>query len=149
MLNSVKKIIPTADKYGSFHTWAAHIANNELVWSILVNNIGLDDPQPCNYSPEWEGEIPESPTPPKPPPPPEPPPFQSPPPKSSLPHSPSPHISPPPKTQNSCFSFRIKKLFDVLKIDPCSSKRKLGLLICYKLENIILTNGILISQSSA
>ena len=26
--------------------------------------------------------------------------------------------------QNSCFSFRIKKLFEVLQIDPCSSKRK-------------------------
>ena len=123
MLNSVKKIIPTADKYGSFHTWA-HIANNELVWSILVNNIGLDDPQPCNYSPEWEGEIPESPTPPKPSPPPEPPPFQSPPPKSSLPHSPSPRSSPSNRTQNTCFSFRIRKLFEILEIDPGSSKRK-------------------------
>jgi len=28
---------------------------------------------------------------------------------------------------NSCFSFRIKKLFEVLKIDPCSSKRKVRL----------------------
>ena len=47
MLNDIKKIIHTVDKYGSFHT-QAHIAHNELVWSILVNNIGLDDPQPCN-----------------------------------------------------------------------------------------------------
>ena len=86
--------------------------------SILINNIDIDDPQPCNYSPEWEVNIPES------PPPPEPPPFQSLPPKSSLPHSPPPHISPPPKTQNTYFTFRIKKLFEVLKIDPCSLNRK-------------------------
>ena len=115
MLNDIKKIIPTVDKYGSFHTWA-QIANNELVWTILVNNIGLDDPPPCNYSPEWEDEIPEH------PPPPEPPPFQSPPPNSSLPRFPSPRITPPPRTQNTSFSFRIRKLFEILEIGPCSSK---------------------------
>ena len=37
---------------------------------------------------------------------------------------PSPHISLPPKTQNTCFSFRIKKLFESVKTNPCSSKRK-------------------------
>ena len=52
----IKKYISTVDKHGFFHTWA-HIANHELVWSILINNIGIDDPQPCNYSPEWEVEI--------------------------------------------------------------------------------------------
>ena len=75
ILNDIKKIIPIVDKNGSFHTWA-HIANNKLVLSVLINNIGIDDPQSCHYSPEWEGEIPES------PPPPERPPFQSHPPKS-------------------------------------------------------------------
>ena len=65
MLNDVKKI-PTVDKSGPFHN-QTHIASNELVWSILVNNIGIDDPQPCNYSPEWDGEIPELPPPPEPP----------------------------------------------------------------------------------
>ena len=58
MLNNILKIIPTIDKSGSFHTWA-HIANNELFWSILINNICIDDPQPCNYLSEWKGEIPE------------------------------------------------------------------------------------------
>ena len=48
-----KKIIPLVDKNGSFHTWA-HIINNELVWSIFVDNIDIDDPQQCNCSPEWE-----------------------------------------------------------------------------------------------
>ena len=83
MLNDILKIIPTVDKNGYFRTWA---------WSILINNIGIDDPQPCNYSPELEGEISES------SPPPEPPPFQSPPLNSSLPRSPSHRISPPSKT---------------------------------------------------
>ena len=87
----------------------------------MVNNIGIDDPQPCNYSPEWDGEIPEL------PPPPEPPLFQSPPPKFSLLHSLSPHISLPPKAQNTYFSFRIKKLFDILKVGPCSLERKVKL----------------------
>ena len=36
-----------------------HIANNELTWSILINNISRNDPQPCDYDPEWNGEIPE------------------------------------------------------------------------------------------
>ena len=71
-----------------------------------------------------DGEIPESPPPPKPPPPPEPPSFQSPPPESSLPHSPSPRSTPPTRTQNTCFRFRIRKLFEILEIDPGSSKRK-------------------------
>ena len=51
ILNNIKKIIPTVDKDGSFNTWA-HIANNEIIWSLLINNLGKDDPQPCDYSPE-------------------------------------------------------------------------------------------------
>ena len=50
--------------------------------------------------------------------------FQSPPSKSLSFSSPPPHISPPPKTHYSCFSFRIKKSFEVLDVDPCSSKWK-------------------------
>ena len=83
MLNDIKKIIPTVDKNGSFHTWA-HVAKYELVWSILINNIGLNDPQPCDYTLEWKGEIPESSPPPEPPPSPE---FTS---NSSLPNEPPP-----------------------------------------------------------
>ena len=103
----------------------------------MINNIGLNDPQPCDYAPQWEGEIPESPPPPEPPPSPEstpnspppnePPPFQSPPPKSSSSYSSPPHISPPPRHQNTHFGFKFKTSFDVLKIDPCSSKRKVRL----------------------
>ena len=44
ILDDIRKIIPSIDKYGSFKTWA-RIANNELLWSILVNNLGKDDPQ--------------------------------------------------------------------------------------------------------
>ena len=51
-----------------------HIVNNELVQSILINKIGIDNRQPCNYSPEWEGGIPKSHPPSESPPPPEPPP---------------------------------------------------------------------------
>ena len=29
-------------------------------WSILSNNIGRNDPQPSNYYPEWDGNIPQS-----------------------------------------------------------------------------------------
>ena len=64
MLNDIRKIIPEVDKFGSFHTWA-HIANDELIWSILINNIGKDDPQPYNCSLEWDGNIPASPLPPE------------------------------------------------------------------------------------
>ena len=122
MLNDIKSIVPTVDKYESFHAWA-HITNNELVWSILVMNIGLDNPQPCNYLPKRNGEISESPLPPEPPPPPESHLFQSPPPKFSLPHSPSPRSAPSHRNQNTCFSFRFRKLFEILEIDPSSSKR--------------------------
>ena len=39
ILDDIRKIIPSVHKYGSFKTWA-HIASNELLWSILVNNLG-------------------------------------------------------------------------------------------------------------
>ena len=54
ILDDIRKIIPTVDKYGSFKTWA-HIANNELLWAILVKYLGRNDPQPRNYSPKWDG----------------------------------------------------------------------------------------------
>ena len=58
ILNDIRKIIPSVDKNGSIKTWA-HIARDELLWSILVNNLGNDDPQPCNFSLEWDEDIPE------------------------------------------------------------------------------------------
>ena len=76
----LEKNIPSVDKYGSFKIWA-HIANNELLWSMLVNHLGKDDPQPCNLFLEWDGEIPENNIP------------QSP----SSPHSHSPSPFSPPK----------------------------------------------------
>ena len=51
--NDIRIIIPSVDKNGAFKTWD-HIARNELLWSILVNNIVNDDPQPCIFSPEWD-----------------------------------------------------------------------------------------------
>ena len=60
MLNDIQKIIPYVGKSGSFHTWT-HVANNELILWILINNIGHDNPQPCNHSPGWEDEVPEPP----------------------------------------------------------------------------------------
>ena len=56
ILDDIRKIIPTVDKYGSFKTWA-HIANNELLCLMLVNNLGKYDLRPCNFSLEWDGEI--------------------------------------------------------------------------------------------
>ena len=47
--NGIRIIIPSVDKNGAFKTWA-HIARDEFLWSILVNNLGNDDPQPCNVS---------------------------------------------------------------------------------------------------
>ena len=54
ILDDIRKIIPSIDKYDSFKTWA-HIANNELLWAILVKYLGRNDPQPRNYSPKWDG----------------------------------------------------------------------------------------------
>ena len=52
-------MIPKVDHTIYFHIWN-NVDNNEIIWSILINNIGNDDPKLCNYLPEWEGEIPES-----------------------------------------------------------------------------------------
>ena len=91
----------------------AHVANIEVIWSILINNIGNDNPQPCNYLPELEDEILES------PPPPEPHFFQQPPPlRSPPPNSPSFHNSPPPKAHNTSYNFRIRKLYEIFENDP-------------------------------
>ena len=83
MMKDIEKLIPVVDKTGSFHT-RTHMADNELIQSILINNIGNNDPQPCNYSPECKGQIPESP-----------PPFERPSPKEPLP--PQSRIILPPK----------------------------------------------------
>ena len=41
-ISDIKKIVPFIDESGSFNTWA-HIANEELIWSQLVNNLGNKD----------------------------------------------------------------------------------------------------------
>ena len=67
LINDIRKMIPSVKDDGSFILWA-HIANNELVWSILINNIDRNDPQPSDYNPEWDGNTPEPKSTPKPPP---------------------------------------------------------------------------------
>ena len=37
-----QKIVPFIDEYSSFYIWA-HIANEELIWSQLANNLGNED----------------------------------------------------------------------------------------------------------
>ena len=37
-----QKIVPFIDEYSSFYTWA-HIANEELIWYQLANNLGNED----------------------------------------------------------------------------------------------------------
>lgn len=59
LINYIRKIIPSVKDDESFNSWA-NIANNELVWSILINNIDQHDPRPSNYDPEWDGNILES-----------------------------------------------------------------------------------------
>ena len=68
---------------------------------MLVNHLGKDDPQPCNFFPEWDGEIPENGIP------------QSP--SSPHSHSPSP-FSPPKSTPPDNFK--------ILNINPTSNKRE-------------------------
>ena len=48
MMKNIENIIPEVDKL-ALYTWT-DVANNELIRSIVINNIGNDDPQPCNYS---------------------------------------------------------------------------------------------------
>ena len=78
-----------------------------LLWSILVNKLGKDDPQPCNFPPEWDGEIPENDPPPSP--------------SSSHAHSPPPFS--PPKSHPSInnYSHSFTDLFKVLNTNPTSS----------------------------
>ena len=59
ILDEIRKIDPTVDTYGSFKIWA-YITNNELLWAILVNNLGRNNPQPSNYFPEWDRGVPEN-----------------------------------------------------------------------------------------
>ena len=49
--HSIINYIPGADKHVYFKYWE-HITKNELIWSILVNNLCRDDPQPYNCFPE-------------------------------------------------------------------------------------------------
>ena len=41
-MNDIRKITSSDKDDGSFNSWA-HITNNELVWSLLINNIGQND----------------------------------------------------------------------------------------------------------
>ena len=106
MSNNTKKIIHYVYQYDSICTRLAHISNDELIWSILINNNGKDDSQQCNYSPEWDVIIPES------LPPSEPLSFEEYFPYSLTGHFPmSSQNSPPLQAQNSCFNFRFRKRF--------------------------------------
>ena len=58
-MNDIRKIISSVEDDGSFSSWA-HIANNDLVWSIFINNISQNDSHQSGYNPEWDGNIPES-----------------------------------------------------------------------------------------
>ena len=120
VIDDIRKIIPSVDKYGSFKTWA-HIANDEVLWLMLVNNLGRDDPQPCNFSPEWDEEISEN-GPPRSPP-------------SSHPHSPPPFSLPksPPPVNNYSNSFT--DLFKFSSINPTSNKREV-IVACRTLATI-------------
>ena len=53
VIDDIRKIIPSVDKYGSFKIWV-HTAKHELLLSLLVNSSVRNDPQPCNYYPDWD-----------------------------------------------------------------------------------------------
>ena len=55
-VNVIRKMLPEVINTSSFRS-LAHVANGKLSWPILINNIGHDDPQPCDCDPEWDGEI--------------------------------------------------------------------------------------------
>ena len=57
MLKDVEKIIPELDNTGYFLSWA-YIAHDRLAWSILINNLRLNNLKP---TPDWDGKIPDSP----------------------------------------------------------------------------------------
>ena len=59
LITDIRKIIPSVKVDGYFNSWAC-IANDELVWSIWINNVGQNDHQSSNYNPEWDGNIPYS-----------------------------------------------------------------------------------------
>ena len=50
VINVIRKMLPEVVNTGSFRS-LVHIANGELLWHILINNIGHDDPQLCDYEP--------------------------------------------------------------------------------------------------
>ena len=77
---------------------------------MLVNNLGKDYPQPYNFSPEWDEEIPENNIP------------QSP----SSPHSHSPPPFSPPKSPPPVnnYTHAFTDLFKILNINPTSNKRE-------------------------
>ena len=41
-MSDIKQTVPLIDEYCSFYTWT-HIANEVLMWSQLVNNLGNKD----------------------------------------------------------------------------------------------------------
>ena len=51
LMNDIRKIISSVKYDGSFNSWA-HIANNDLVWSIFINNIGQNDSLQSGYNTE-------------------------------------------------------------------------------------------------
>ena len=57
MLKDVEKIISELDNTGYFLSWA-YIAHDRLAWSILINNLRLNNLKP---TPDWDGKIPDSP----------------------------------------------------------------------------------------
>ena len=100
MVNGIKKIILGVDEYGSYKSWA-HIANDELLWSILVNNLGRDDP-PTRDFPDTQ-------------------PLQSRPPPPQPPQTPSPQKSSP---RINKYSSNFNNLFDILEINSTSIERE-------------------------
>ena len=73
---------------------------------MLVNNLGKDDPEPCNFSLEWDGETPENDFP------------------NHYPHHILIlyHLSPPPPVNNYTHAFT--DLFKILNINQTSNKRE-------------------------
>ena len=51
MVNNIREKNPKLDDAVIYKLWT-HIANDELIQFILINNIGCDDPQPYNYDRE-------------------------------------------------------------------------------------------------
>ena len=52
LLNDIKKIIPTVDNLGSFHTWA-NFAFCDLTWSMLIHRLGTGN----NHNEDWKEKI--------------------------------------------------------------------------------------------